>query len=255
MDEFGRTEMFYTIVKNDYLKFLEGLESLHDINVVDINGMSLLHFCGEYLRPKFAKHLIDKGIDINLKDKHGNSALWKAVFNSRGNYGLVELLVENESEPKAKNNANRSPLDLAISLGDKRLIGLLSEPEFKYFADWQEIARLFDYKIDAKDQDWTYTISEPERIEDYLNAYDNIKNIEAKYSLMEMIIQSVNDQDDDEFDKYWDRLGPILDKDFELNKPTIYYWGVWSNYDLEDCFRISGNMREYWIEKVKEEIL
>lgn len=217
--------------------------------------MSLLHFCGEYSRPKFANHLIEKGINTELKDKYGNNALWNATFNSRGNYELVELLIENESNPNSKNNADKSPFELAVSLGDERLIGLLSEPEFKYYADWEQLAKLFNYKIGEHDQDWTYTISEPERIDDYLEAYSKLKNIEAKYSLMEMIIQSVNDQSDNDFEKYWNRLTPILDTDFELNKPIIYYWCVWMNDNLDDCFRISGKMREYWLNKIRENVL
>lgn len=255
MDEFNRTNIFYSIVNNDYDNFVKELEFLEDINAVDLNGMSLLHFCGEYSSIKFAESLIEKGINVHLKDNYGNNALWKATFNSRGNYELVRLLIENESNPNSKNNANKSPLDLALSFGDKRLIGLLSEPEYKYYADWEQLADLFNYKIDKYDQDWTYTISESDRIEDYLDAYKNLENIEAKYSLLEMIIQSVNDQTDEEFDKYWNRLIPFLDVDFDLNKSTIYYWCDWMNDNLEDCFEISGKMREYWINKIKEKTL
>lgn len=255
MDEFNRTEIFYSIVDNDYEKFLAEIESVKDINKVDINGMTLLHFCGEYSRSKFATALIDKGIDLEIKDKFGNNALWKACFNSRGNYELVEILVENQANSKSKNNSNKSPLELAITMGDERLIGLLSEPEFKYFADWEQLANLFNYEIDKDNQDWTYTISEPERIDEYLDAYEKIQNKEGKFSLMEMIIQSVNGQSDNNFDHYWYKLLPLLDIDFELNKPTIYYWCVWMNSDLEDCFRISEKMRAYWINKVKNNVL
>lgn len=255
MDEFSRTDIFYTIVEGNYEEFLKDLESLDNINVVDVNGMSLLHFCGEYSRPKYAVNLIEKGIDTELKDKYGNNALWKATFNARGNYELVKLLIDNESNPNSKNRADKSPLELAISFGDERLIGLLSEPEFKYYADWEQLAKLFNYEIGEHDQDWTYTISEPERIDDYLGAYHNLENIEAKYSFVEMIIQSVNDQSDTDFDTYWNRLVPILDYDFDLIKPIIYYWCVWGNGNLDDCFRISERMRKYWLNRIGENVL
>lgn len=255
MNEYNRAEIFYTIIENNYEKFIEELKSLENINVVDINGMSLLHFCAEYSRLNFAYQLINKGIKIDIKDKYGNSALWKATFNSRGNYSLVELLIENGANPNSKNNVNKSPFELAISFKDERLIGLLSEPEFKYYADWLALAEMFNYEICRNDQEWTYTISEPERIDDYLNAYNSLGTIEAKFSLMEMIIQSVNDQPKEKFKMYWERLIPILEIDFELNKPTIYYWCSWMNESLEDCFRISKEMREYWIRKIKEKML
>lgn len=255
MDEFNRTEIFYAIVDNDYDKFLMELESIKNINMVDINGLTLLHFCVEYSRTKFAANLIQKGIDLEIKDKYGNNALWKACFDARGNYELVEMLIKNQANSQSKNNANRSPLELAITMGDERLIGLLSEPEFKYYADWEHLANLFNYEIGKHDQDWTYTISEPERIEEYLDAYDKIKNKEGKFSLLEMIIQSVNDQSNNDFELYWNKLLPILEIDFELNKSTIYYWCVWMNSNLEDCFKISEKMREYWLSKIKENVL
>ena len=97
MDEFNRAEIFYSIVNNDYDKFVKQLEFMTDVNVVDINGMSLLHFCTEYSSLRFAESLIEKGIDVDIKDNYGNTALWKATFNSRGNNELVRLLIENNS--------------------------------------------------------------------------------------------------------------------------------------------------------------
>lgn len=88
--------------------------------------MSLLHFCGEYTRVNFAEKLIEKRINVELKDKYGNSALCKAIFNYKGKYELVKLLIENGAIANSKNNEYKSPLELAILLGDEKLISLLS---------------------------------------------------------------------------------------------------------------------------------
>lgn len=71
----------------------------------------------------------------------------------------------------------------------------IKEPEFRCGGNWQELADLFGYEIGLNDQDWTYTIVEPERIDEYIQAYDTkITNDSTKFSLMEMIIQSLTEQ-------------------------------------------------------------
>ncbi|MEM8887212.1 MAG: ankyrin repeat domain-containing protein [Bacteroidota bacterium] len=251
MDEFGRSDIFYTIVDNDYESFLRELSRLKNINIVDINACSLLHFCSEYSRLNFAERLLERKIDLELKDKHGNTALWTATFNARGNYELLQLLLEHEANPHSKNKVNRSPLDFAIIKGDERLMGLLSAPPFSYYAAWEELAERFNYSIDPKEQDWTYVIAEPERIEDYLSAYEELDSKEAKFSLMEMILQALNGQDEEDVEKYGKTVKDLLDRDFDLHEYTIYYWCVWENDNLEESFWISGHMRKYWIQKVR----
>lgn len=251
MDEFGRSDIFYTIVDNDYEQFLKELSKLKNINIIDVNGSSLLHFCAVYSRLNFAERLIERNINLELKDTYGNTALWTATFNASGNYELLQLLLEHEANPHSKNNVNRSPLDFAIIKGDERLMGLLSAPEFSYYAAWEELAERFNYSIDPEEQDWTYIIAEPERIEDYLSVYEELDGKAAKFSLMEMIMQALNGQDEEDFESFWEKVKALLDQDFDLHEYTIYYWCVWENDNLEDCFSISEHMRDYWIKKVR----
>ena len=110
---------------------------------------------------------------------------------------------------------------------------------------------MFGYSIDKNDQDWTYTKSEFDRIDDYLEAYGKLEKKETKFSLLEMIIQAVNDQPTELLDSYWNKLKPILEADFELNKYTIHYWCSWETDELHNCFEISEKMREYWLDKIK----
>ena len=127
----------------------------------------------------------------------------------------------------------------------------IEEPKFRCGKNWQEIATLFNYIIKDCDQDWTYTIIEPHRIDEYIAAYGTIiTNNDTKFSLMEMIIQSLTEQATDELlnDK-WTKVENILEKDFILHQYTIYYWCCWDNNDIEDCWRITPKMREFWLEK------
>ncbi|MCD8528751.1 MAG: hypothetical protein LRY27_01955 [Chitinophagales bacterium] len=70
----------------------------------------------------------------------------------------------------------------------------IKEPEYRSGGNWQELAELFGYEVGKYDQDWTYTVVEPERIDDYIQAYNTIiTNDDTKFSLMEMIIQSLTE--------------------------------------------------------------
>jgi len=127
----------------------------------------------------------------------------------------------------------------------------IEEPKFRFGKNWQELADLFNYKIEVGDQDWTYTIVEPERIDEYIAAYDTtITNDDTKFSLMEMIIQSLTDQENTKlmYEK-WPQVESILHTDFELHKYTIYYWCCWDNEDVDDCWQVTPLFREFWIQK------
>ena len=127
----------------------------------------------------------------------------------------------------------------------------IQEPEFRCGDNWEELATLFHYEIDKNDQDWTYIVAESERIDEYIQAYDTtVTNEDTKFSLVEMIIQALTDQASNEIMKEkWKTVRELLDKDFELNKYTIYYWCCWDNDDINDCWEVAPLMREFWIEK------
>lgn len=127
----------------------------------------------------------------------------------------------------------------------------IKEPEFRCGGNWQDLADLFGYEIGKHDQDWTYTIVEAERIDEYIQAYDTkITNDDTKFSLMEMIIQSLTEQDDEKLiNEKWKQVEPILNKDFDLHKYTVYYWCCWDNGDIDDCWRVTPLIREFWIKK------
>jgi hypothetical protein len=127
----------------------------------------------------------------------------------------------------------------------------IKEPEFRCGGNWQELADLFGYEIDKHDQDWTYTIVESDRIEEYIQAYDTkITDEDTKFSLMEMIIQSLTEQEDKKLmNEKWKLVKPILNKDFDLHEYTIYYWCCWDNDNIDDYWEVTPLMREFWIKK------
>ena len=252
MDEFGRTKIFYSIVDGNEDAFFSHIESIIDINAQDDNGMTLLHFAAEYSRISIVEKLIEARIDLEIKDNYGNTALWKAVFNSRGNYEVVDLLLENLANPNSKNDAEKSPFELAVTMNDISLIGRLSEPEFRCGGGWDILAKKFNYTIDPRDQDWTYTIVEPDRVKEYIREYHkNGFKDDVKFSLMEIIIQSTTDQKSEiQMIEVWKSVKEILLADFELHKYTIHYWCCWDTDEIDDCREITPLMRQLWIEKL-----
>ena len=127
----------------------------------------------------------------------------------------------------------------------------IKEPKFRASKNWQELADFFNYEFNISDQDWTYRIAEPNRVDEYIDVYENtIDNEDTKFALMEMIIQSVNDQSSEVlFLRKWSILETLLCRDFELHKFTIYYWCLWKNHEIEDWFQITSKMREIWLNK------
>ncbi|MEP3390235.1 MAG: hypothetical protein ABJO02_18720 [Reichenbachiella sp.] len=127
----------------------------------------------------------------------------------------------------------------------------IKEPKYRFGGNWEELAVLFNYEIHEHDQDWTYTIAEPERIDEYISAYDNeIKNDDTKLSLMEMIIQALEGQRSIELIKLkWQLVKPLLLKDFELNQYTIFYWSCWNNENIEDSWAVTPFFRDLWVNK------
>jgi len=127
----------------------------------------------------------------------------------------------------------------------------IKEPKFRCGGNWQELADLFGYEIRENDQDWTYTIVEPERIDEYINAYDTqVIHDDARFSLMEMIIQSLTEQGSpQQMEEKWLKVKPMLEKDFELHAYTLFYWCCWENEDIADCWEVTPLIRDFWMNK------
>jgi len=71
--------------------------------------MSPLHFLAFAGDKDFAMLLIEKGADINRKDKDGKTPLHIAA--ERGNRSVALLLLEKGADINAKDNTGKTPLD------------------------------------------------------------------------------------------------------------------------------------------------
>lgn len=111
----------------------------------------------------------------------------------------------------------------------------------------EELSEELNIPYDASMQDWSYTEGNLDDIEKYISHYDQTKDEDKKFVLMELIIQATEDQNtDDRFLKYCERIKPILKTDFKVHEFTIHYWACFDNENLNDCWKIASLMRQLW---------
>lgn len=117
-----------------------------------------------------------------------------------------------------------------------------------------ELAEELNLPFEEWMQDWPYEVASSEDLDKYLGHYQMLSDEDKKFVLMEAIIQATEDQIGDElFEKSWNKVKPLLEKNFTIHEYTIHYWCCFDNDDLDDCWKIAGNMRQLWIENCKSE--
>ena len=150
-------DIFSTIIAGRFDEYLSAIDGA-DVNVKNDDGASLLHITIAYRRSDiakdllsrgvdiniknregmsplisaiiskqfdFAKTLIQKGADINIRDQYGNDALWYAIGAPLLDYDLIRVIMDKGANPYEPNNVGRSAIDVAIQIGDPKLIDFL----------------------------------------------------------------------------------------------------------------------------------
>lgn len=102
------------------------LELGEDPNWRDESGRVPLHYCGIHKCASCAELLIQSGADINAEDQHGNQPLWTAVFEARGDYSVVSILMKAKADPNHRKRYGRSPQMFAEQIMDAVLVKLLA---------------------------------------------------------------------------------------------------------------------------------
>lgn len=89
-----------------------------DPNAGDVNGFTPLHFAAQERAADVARVLLDHGADVDRANVHGNTPLFTAVFNSRGDGSVIGLLRAHGADPLRENDSGRTPLGLARLIGN-----------------------------------------------------------------------------------------------------------------------------------------
>lgn len=126
----------------------------------------------------------------------------------------------------------------------------MEEPKFRCGTKKaiEELVATYKYPYESWMQDWPYEIADSKEIKNYFEHYALQTDEDKKFSLMEMLIQSLEDiEDDKDFEKYWLQLKKLITQDFKIHEYTIFYWSSFGK-KLSNCWNITPKMREIWKE-------
>ena len=118
----------------------------------------------------------------------------------------------------------------------------VKKPAFRFSTTkaMETVAAKFGKPTEYGFTDWSYIYSKPNEIQMYLNEYESTQDEDIKFVLTEMILQALVDQlNEIEILKYWDKTKEILHKDFELHQFTIHYWMNLDAHNFENCKYLS----------------
>lgn len=129
-DQMGRVPLHYAAADDNIKTARDLLDGGADANARDSAGFTPLHFAAQQQSIRVAALLLQRGATVDLQDAYGNTPLGRAVFNSRGEGAMIQLLREHGADPTKPNNSGQTPVGLA------RLIA--NFPVAQWFADLPE---------------------------------------------------------------------------------------------------------------------
>lgn len=113
LDRAGRSPLHYAAASNDISATTALLEAGADPSAPDRQGLTPLHFAAQEGSVTVAQLLLQQHAQVDQTDQFGNTPLSTAVFNSRGDGRMIELLREWGADPLKANNSGQTPLGLA----------------------------------------------------------------------------------------------------------------------------------------------
>ncbi|WP_202964977.1 ankyrin repeat domain-containing protein [Neobacillus niacini] len=81
--EFGTDLLQYSIAGENFDISLFLINNGIDVNMTDEDGHTALHSICEHPNLDVAREILKRGGDINIRNKYGNNELWTAVFNCK----------------------------------------------------------------------------------------------------------------------------------------------------------------------------
>ncbi len=127
VDEYGRTPLHYAAADGKVEDVVKHLKAGANPNLQDDNGWSPLHFAAQAVSPGATEALLAAGADTGLRDSFGNTALSTAVFASKGNGSVIEVLRRAGADPHATNNNGVSPVSLARTIANYNVARFFSD--------------------------------------------------------------------------------------------------------------------------------
>lgn len=118
VDRQRRTELHYAAGNGDVARVQALLSNGEDPNAQDSQGWSPLHFAAQASSSSVTEALLAAGASTELKDSYGNTALFRAVFCSKGDGSVVMLLRAAGANIQAQNASGITPVALARTISN-----------------------------------------------------------------------------------------------------------------------------------------
>jgi len=118
LDRDGRTPLFISVADGDIEISSALIDAGANVNAQDKSLETPLHFAAREYRVAAAKLLLEHGARVDAQDSDGNTALFRAVFDSKGRGEMIALLLAFAADKHVKNKHGVSPDDLARSIAN-----------------------------------------------------------------------------------------------------------------------------------------
>jgi uncharacterized protein len=105
--------LHYAAVENDSVAVRRHLEDGADPNAEDAHRFRPLHLAAQQNSAEAALALLEAGAEVDAVNRYGNTALFIAVFNSRGDGRMIRLLRDHGASPFVTNSHGQTPVGLA----------------------------------------------------------------------------------------------------------------------------------------------
>ncbi|XP_077288685.1 uncharacterized protein LOC143913048 [Arctopsyche grandis] len=117
-------KLFNLAVRSGSVKIMSLLfDQIHDINVTDEEGNTLLHIAALCNQPEATKFLLNMGADANRINEKGKTALH--YIAEKGAEDEFILLMSKGLDPNIRDKSNRSPLHYATIEGNLKIMQIL----------------------------------------------------------------------------------------------------------------------------------
>ncbi|NEV49241.1 ankyrin repeat domain-containing protein [Wolbachia pipientis] len=118
-----KIENLYSAIRQVNVKEIDKLIKGVNVNVIDQNGMTPLHYAAKKHNEDIANALIKAGADVNAKDQNGRTPLhWAAIERNKD---VASALIKAGADVNVKNEYERTPLHLAVKNCNRELVTLL----------------------------------------------------------------------------------------------------------------------------------
>lgn len=117
-DRDGRVALHHAALVDDLELAQRLIAAGQDPSAADNQGFTPLHFAAQEGSLRAARLLLDEGADVDATNVYGNTPLHTAVFNSRGEGEMIELLRSHGADAKKPSKSGQTPVELARLIGN-----------------------------------------------------------------------------------------------------------------------------------------